>query len=144
LSTRTVAAGAAAFTVPASVIIGAGLITQAIIGLQASRDHRALADQPHPTATVTRPATAGPTPSASPTQRPQPTDSLVAERPAAGVRAGSQPSTGRAAGGSGMASEQTPPSRTITPASSCSGRIVSVRLALGVLPTCAVTVGGPR
>lgn len=146
--TRTAAANTVALTIPASIIIGTALATQAIVGLRAdAARYRALAARPTPTATITR-VVAEPVPQPTPTA----TRTFLAARPVAvGPQPSARPSGGNSAPraltgstGARMAAEQAPSSSTRTTAasSSCSGSVLAVRLA--ALPDCSITVGGSR
>src|SRR5437588_10918845 len=143
MNAKAAATGLASATIPGSIIVGVTLAVSAVAGLRAQRDHyAALAARPRPTATVTQVTSPPPRPTSPPaaaTPQPRPSATPVAQHPALGAnpRPGRQGALASPPGGA-MAVEQTPPNSATTPASSCSGRIVSVRLHLGVLPTCAV------
>lgn len=125
--------------------VGASLLTNTITGLRADRDHyAALAARPRPTATVTQvvPTARATSPPAISTPQPRPSTTTVGQRDATHPQTSGVSTGGRAASSGGVAAEQAPPNpdRTEAPSSSCSGRVVDVRLA--VLSRCAITVGG--
>lgn len=149
MNAKSTAVSLTAATFPAAIIIGAGLVTSTINGLQAQRDHyRALALQPRPTPTVTQVV-------ASPPPPPQATVTIVAQRRPGASQPGPQTlgqpgtsGTSGTSGGSGGVMAAGEPQRPATSPSqqpttqSCTGRLAAVQLR--VLPNCAVTLGGSR
>lgn len=141
MNARTAAASMTALIGPASLIIGTGLATQAIVTLRAERDHyAALAARPTPTATVTQIVA---TPAPQPT--PRATTTIVAARRVA-LRPQAQPPSqhGPRAIDGGMAAEQAPSTPPTRPQPACAGRIAAVQLPLGVLGDCLIILGGAR
>lgn len=130
------------------IILGAGMTLLAVaLVTPASYDVHAA---PAPTVTVTPPpqiVTFAPAPQPTP----RATATIVAARPVAlrlqpslqppGQRGG--PGTSGSASSDHMAAEQAPSTPAASPPA-CAGRIVAVQLPLGVLPDCAVTLGGSR
>ncbi|GAA4626592.1 hypothetical protein GCM10023196_035460 [Actinoallomurus vinaceus] len=151
MTRRNAIEGAGYFTAPAVLVIGGSLATLALTGVQhGSYGGEAAQPGPQPTVTVTATqAEQTPAPSPSRTARER---AVVAAEPAArpGTGGGGAAANTRRGGGtrSSTAPRPAPGPSTSPPAmqpSRCdSGHVLSVRLPLGVLPQCAVTIGGSR
>lgn len=136
----------------AGAVFLAGIGMSSIAGLVAERDHyRAEAARPLPTVTQTTTETTSLPPSqrASSPARPRPTaaqpqaaatEVAAAQQGPAGAGGADQGLSGAGSGAGGSSSGSTPPA---TPAS-CRGSVLAAHLPLGVLPHCALTVGGNR
>lgn len=155
---RQLAKDAGVIGVITAIVVGAGLAALSIGGVVHERDRlRAQAAQaaPAPTVTVTQAGQAPPSPRASRPARKRPvveaapaarssatgrSEDRAAGVPARGSGSGSGTGGSAGSGGSGDAggSEPTPPAPQ---PDRCTGAL-SVRLPLGVLPNCLLTVGG--
>lgn len=146
MNAKNAVGGLGAATVPGALVVGVALVAGSMAGLRAQRDHyRAEAASPRPTATVTAPG-ARPAPgSTSAVTHPGPSSTPAATVVAVSEKQARLPHTGDGSLSHAQARPPSAPQPTPTPtgAAPCSGG-VSVRLPLGVLPRCALTVGGSR
>lgn len=123
------------------VVLGGGMtmLAVALIGPPGASGVNA-APAPTPTVTVTA------QPSPTPVPEPHPSATLVVQRQPVTF---SQPAprapgqAGTSTSGNGSAEQPPRPPRRAAPSSGCTG-VLAVQLPLGVLPDCALTLGGNR
>lgn len=137
--------GAASFTVPAALVIGGSLATLAIIG---GRGYQSEASPPRPAATVTVTAAPpvavpSPEPSAGASRTliaagPVPDQATALDRPIAAQEAPTRRPQTPVPGGDSPIPSPTPG----TGSTFCTGTVTAVHEPLGVLPGCAITIGG--
>jgi hypothetical protein len=131
------------------MVPGAGMATSAIaLVTSGPTTSQAAAARPGPNVTVTtNPPPVGvrppgrPLPCSGPSSEPPPASGTVL---AAGDTAGDGLGGGEPTTGSDDAQARRPPEREQSPTTSCRGTVVDIRLALGVIARCALTVGGNR
>jgi hypothetical protein len=133
------------------MVPGAGMATSAIaLVTSGPTTSQAAAARPGPNVTVTtnpppvgvRPP-ARPLPCSGPSSEPPPASGTVLAAGATGS-AGNGLCGGEPTTGSDDAQARRPPEREQSPTTSCRGTVINIRLPPGVIPRCALTVGGNR
>lgn len=138
MNAKSAAASATAAIVPGTVIVGAALVVQTIVGLAAERDQWRAQVQARPTVTVT-PSTPPPqtqAPTSTPTPEPAPVATVVGVMVTAAR-------TAEAGARGGMGSEPGGGADKPPPAEECPrGQLLTLNLPLGVLPCDSAVIGG--